>query len=244
MRRIPVRYSDWCYSRPTSFRSASRSLCSTSRRNTPFSRIITAIRKWTCANYFKRTTKIDRFRTDIFGPYNLWRLSPPISRRKSRNFHNVWSYKYNSQSLRWLHAATFTITDLRAVRRGAAVLPVSAKPSFAVILRRYRQSPYSRLYKFSVTSRATYGYSPGQRNGSPQFSPGSTHSGWKSLSAQPLENSEDTRIYDILCKYGFELNCHCSYSRVCLIMKPIISTHYNLSWNNCKILEILWNWCF
>jgi len=49
-------------------------LCLMLRRNTPFSRIIIAIRKWTCANYFKRTTMIDRFCTDIFGifgPYNL-----------------------------------------------------------------------------------------------------------------------------------------------------------------------------
>lgn len=126
------------------------------------SRIITAIRKWTCANYFKRTTKIDRFRTDIFGPYNLWRLSPPISRRKSRNFHNAWSYKYNNQSLRWLYG---NIYHYRFARRSR----VSTKPSSAVILRRYRQSPYSRLYKFSVTSRATYGYSRGQRNGSAIF---------------------------------------------------------------------------
>lgn len=63
-------------------RAASRRRSRRRCRNTPFSRII-MIRKWTRANYFKRTTKIDRFRARIFSAHLAGQR--PRSRRKSTN---------------------------------------------------------------------------------------------------------------------------------------------------------------
>lgn len=70
----------------------------------------------------------------------------------------------------------------------------------------------NRLTRASINSQShrvqRTGYGRRQRNGSPQFSPGSTHSGWKSLSARLLENSEDARIItcDTLRERMFELS--------------------------------------
>lgn len=53
--------------------------------------------------------------------------------------------------------------------------PVSAKPSFAVILRRYRQSPYSRASINSQSHRVQRTDIVEGNAIDPQFSPGSTH---------------------------------------------------------------------
>jgi len=117
---------------------------------TPFTRIIT-IRKWTCANYFKRTTKIDRFRTDIFGPCNLTLTVRPSVSRKSTNFHNVCGSINTITEARQsmgLCAVTFTITDF--ARRLRHPQNHRARSLCAVIDDRLIRAS---THKFSVTSR-------------------------------------------------------------------------------------------
>jgi len=118
---------------------------------TPFTRIIT-IRKWTCANYFKRTTKMDRFRTDIFGSCNLWCLPParpyPAVNQRTSIIYGPINTITEARACRW--AVCGNIHYYRFARRLRHPQNHRARSLCAVIDDRLIRAS---TYKFSVALR-------------------------------------------------------------------------------------------